>query len=301
MNSLAVVNAVLGAGAGLGLLVSVWGWRSKPAGGMRRHFLRRHGGARAGERLTARLALAGGAGVVAGLATGWPVAALLVAAAVWAAPAVFGHDRDATGRLERIEAVAGWAEQLRDTLAAAAGLEQAIIATAGTAPAPIRAEVRVLASRLEYGQPLAAGLRELATELADSTADLVVAALLLAAEHQARQLAELLGSLADAARDQARMRLRIGAGRARTRTSMRVVVITTVTLACGLVVLNHGYLAPYGHSAGQIVLLAVGGLFAFGFWWLQRLARIAEPDRVLSRLGEPGGLGALGTGGWVGR
>jgi tight adherence protein B len=79
------------------------------------------------------------------------------------------------------------------------------------------------------------------------------------------------------------------------------VVITAVALACGLVVLNHGYLAPYGHPAGQLVLLAVGGLFAAGLWWLQRLARIAEPDRVLGRLGEPGGLGALGSEGWVGR
>lgn len=301
MNDLAMVNALLGAGVGLGVLVLAWGWRGDLAGSRRQRVVRARRGGRVGARLTARLALAGGAGILAGLATGWPVAALLVAAGVWAAPATLGPDRDAARRLARIEAVAGWAEQLRDTLTAAAGLEQAVIATAATAPAPIRAEVGALASRLEYGQPLASGLRQLANDLADSTADLVVAALLLAAEYQARHLAELLGSLAGAARDQARMRLRIGAGRARTRTSMRVVVITTLGLACGLVVLNHGYLAPYGHPVGQLVLLVVGGLFAVGFWWLQRLARIAEPDRVLARLGEPGGLGALGAEGQAGR
>ena len=38
---------------------------------------------------------------------------------------------------------------LRDTMAGAAGLEQAIAATAAVAPLPIRAEVATLAVRLE--------------------------------------------------------------------------------------------------------------------------------------------------------
>ena len=44
-------------------------------------------------------------------------------------------------------------------------------------------------------------------------------ALILAAEHQAQRLGELLGSLAQAARDQATMGLRVEGGRARTRTA----------------------------------------------------------------------------------
>ncbi len=112
---------------------------------------------------------------------------------------------------------------------AAAGLEQAIIATAPVAPLPIRAEVVTLAVRLE-GERLAPALRAFADEVADPTGDLVVAALVLAAEHQAQRLGELLGSLAAAARDQATMRLRVEAGRARTRTSVKVVVGVTATL-----------------------------------------------------------------------
>ena len=58
--------------------------------------------------------------------------------AAWAAPSVLGRDQDAAGSVARIEAVAGWTEMLRDTTSAAAGLEQAIAATAPLAPEAIR-------------------------------------------------------------------------------------------------------------------------------------------------------------------
>ena len=179
-----------------------------------------------------------------------------------------------------IEAIAGWAEMLRDTMAGAAGLEQAIVATATVAPLPIRAEVVTLSVRLE-GERLAPALRAFADEVADPTCDLVVAALILAAEHQAQRLGELLGSLAQAARDQATMRLRVEAGRARTRTSVRVIVGATGGLALGLAVLNRGYLAPYDSAVGQLVLLLVGGVFAAAFMWLAKMTRPASVERFL--------------------
>jgi Flp pilus assembly protein TadB len=118
--------------------------------------------------------------------------------------------------------------------------------------------------------------------VADPTCDLVVAALLLAAEHQASRLGELLGTLATTARDQATMRLRVEAGRARTRTSVKLIVGITLGLALFLAVLNHGYLTPYGSGVGQLVLLLVGGLFAAAFAWLAKMTRPAEPARFLA-------------------
>jgi Flp pilus assembly protein TadB len=181
----------------------------------------------------------------------------------------------------RIEAIAGWAEMLRDTMAGSAGLEQAIVATAPLAPVPIRVEVTTLAIRLE-GERLAPALRAFADEVADPTCDLVVAALILAAEHQAQRLGELLGSLAAAARDQATMRLRVEAGRARTRTSVKVIVGATGTLVLGLALFNRGYLAPYDTAVGQLVLLLVGGIFAIAFVWLSRMTRPASVERFLN-------------------
>jgi tight adherence protein B len=189
-------------------------------------------------------------------------------------------------RVARIEAVASWTEMLRDTLSAAAGLEQAILATAPLAPVAIRSEVAGLASRVQNGHRLAPALRQLAEELADPTADLVIAALVLAAEHQARQLGELLGSLAETARSQAAMRMRVETGRARTRTSVRVVVATTIVFAVGVVVFNRAYLTAYDSVLGQAVLLVIGGLFGTGFAWLVRIAAGRATARVLT-LNEP--------------
>ena len=126
------------------------------------------------------------------------------------------------------------------------------------------------------------GARKGASDVADPTCDLVVAALVLAAEHQAQRLGELLGSLAQAARDQATMRLRVEAGRARTRTSVKVIVGVTGGLVLGLAVLNRGYLAPYDSATGQLVLLFVGALFAGSFAWLARMTRPASADRILT-------------------
>jgi hypothetical protein len=160
-------------------------------------------------------------------------------------------------------------------------LEQAIIATAPLAPLPVRTEVATLAVRLE-GERLAPALRAFADEVADPTCDLVVAALVLAAEHQAQRLGELLGSLAAAARDQATMRLRVEAGRARTRTSVKVIVGATGALVAGLALLDRGYLAPYDTATGQLVLALVGAVFALAFIWLARMTRPAPVGRFLS-------------------
>lgn len=114
----------------------------------------------------------------------------------WSLPRILGSSPAERDRTARIEGIAGWTEMLRDTLAAAAGLEQTILATALAAPKAIRSQIADLAARLERGESLPTALRHLADDLADPTADLVIAALTLASEHQARQLASLLGELA---------------------------------------------------------------------------------------------------------
>jgi hypothetical protein len=292
MTTTTAIAALFGLGAAAGILLVLAGLRRAPhrarisPGGW--STLARTVRANAGDRRwLLRLALALGAGLVAGAATGWVVGGALTSAAVWFLPRLVGPDRSHVRRVARIEAVASWTEMLRDTLSAAAGLEQAILATASLAPAAIRGEVTTLASRLENGHRLAPALRLLAADLADPTADLVIASLVLAAEHQARQLGDLLGSLAVTARGQAAMRMRVETGRARTRTSVRVIVATTLAFAAAVVILNRAYLTVYDSPLGQTVLLVIGGLFAAGFAWLSRIATSGTDPRVLSLAPEP--------------
>ncbi|MBC9718013.1 type II secretion system F family protein [Streptomyces sp. TRM66268-LWL] len=237
------------------------------------------------------LLIAGAVAVTVGIVTGWPVAALLTFTGVLTLPRLLGGDRQAAARTERLEAIATWTEMLRDTLSAAAGLEQAILATVPVAPPALKVPAEALAARIEDGAPLADALRAFADEVDDPVADMAVAALVMAAERQARQLAPLLGALAQSTREQVVMRLRTEAGRARVRTSVRVITATTLGLAAGLVVLNRPYLGPYGTGLGQLVLGLVGALFGVGLWWLAKIATLGEESRVLK------GVATSGAGG----
>ena len=285
MTATTALLGLLGAGLAVGVLLIATGLRGTTTShaaqpSQWQTWLARH----RDPKQLGRLAAAVIAGLVVGVITGWIVGAILTTLAVLSLPRILGANTNPQRTLERIEAIASWTEMLRDTLVAAAGLEQAILATAPTSPAAIREEITELAIRLKRGERLAPCLRHLADQLRDPTADLVISALVLAAEHQARQLADLLGELAGEAREQASMRMRVEAGRARTRTSVRVIVITTLSFAIGLMLLDRGYLAPYDSAFGQIMLLLVGCLFAAGFAWLARIARLREPERFLTEL-----------------
>ncbi|SED62596.1 Flp pilus assembly protein TadB [Amycolatopsis tolypomycina] len=275
---------VLGAGLAVGALLIAVGLRGRPDRAATPSRLSTWSAARHDRKQVGLLVMAVLAGLAVGVVTGWVVGGILAVVAVAGLPRILGSNVDHQRQLQRIEAIAGWTEMLRDTLVAAAGLEQAILAIAPACPEAIREEITELAVRLERGDRLAPSLRHLADQLRDPTADLVISALVLAAEHQARQLADLLGELAGEAREQASMRMRVEAGRARTRTSVRVVVITTLVFAVGLVLLNRGYLAPYDTAFGQVMLLLVGLLFMVAFAWLGRIVRQRDPERFLTEL-----------------
>jgi tight adherence protein B len=278
------VVALLGAVVGLGLFLVFLGLNPREPGPPARvafaAWLRDRGWNR--REVVVRAGATALAAVVSAVLTGWVVGATLVAVGCWFLPRVLGPDVGHARRVARIEAIATWTEMIRDTLSAAAGLEQAILATAPLAPAPVREEVAALATRLDRGVRLVPALRLLARDLADPTADLVVAALVIAAEQQARQLTDLLGALAATARERASMRMRVEAGRARSRTSVRVVVGTTTAFAVAVVLLNRPYLAAYDSVTGQAVLLGVGLLFATGFGWLRSIAVVPEAGRLIA-------------------
>ena len=266
---------LFGAGVGIGLLLVVWGLR--PA-------VRRPPTARRIVRrppdLTARLAKAAGGALLAGLLTRWPVGILGGFLFGYFASDLFGGRPHRNEETEQTQAIASWTEMLRDTMAAASGLEQAITTTAPIAPAAIRPQIQAMVARLRR-ERLATALAELADSLANPVADLVVSALTLAANGEAQDLGELLGSLSAAARDGATMRLRIDASRARTRTSVRIITAVTVAMAGLLVLLNRVYLQPFDSATGQCVLLLVFACFGGALWWLVQMSRYVAPERFL--------------------
>lgn len=273
-----LIGAACGAAIGLGLVMVVLGVR-----GTAPDVSRRVTGPR--PDWLVRAAAGSAAGTVMLALTRWPVGAVLAGIVAAVVPETLRRMRAESELVTRTEAVAAWTEMIRDTLAAAAGLEEAVLSTGHAAPEAIRPEVDRLARRLRHGQ-LVEALEYFAEEVANPAADLVVAALTTAARREARELVPLLTALAASARAEAEMRMRVHVSRARIRTAVRVVIGTLGLFAGGLILFNRSYLAPYSTAVGQLVLLLVGVIVAFGWLLLQRMAQIEPPGRFLGTADE---------------
>jgi tight adherence protein B len=273
----ALITFVLGAGIGIGAYLIALGvlGRTVFAPITRRRTVLSPG-------MVVLAAAAVAAGLLMSALTGWLAGGLLVVAGVIAAPRFWAGRAEHQREIARVEAIASWAEMLRDTMAGAAALEQAIVATGPLAPVPIAEPVARLAVRLEI-EPLPVALRRFADDVDHPTCDFVVAALAIAAEKEARELGPLLGQLALCARDEAKMRTRIWIDRAKTRTSVKVIAGSVLLFAAGLLLLSRSYLEPYDTAAGQVALLVIGAVFAASLIGMDRMARIEMPERFVAR------------------
>ena len=226
------------------------------------------------------------AGPVAGVAiyflTRWLLVAVVLGLVFTAVPALKSKQRLRRDERGLADAIATWTEQLRDTLAGAHGLEQAIVATSNHAPVAISSAVRRLSAQIQYGK-LSDGLRRFADDVDHPIADFVSAALITANKYQARDLAQLLGHLAQCAREEGRMRTRIWVGRARTRSSVRIISFVVIGFVALLVIFNRDYLSVYSSLEGQIMLSCIFLVFGIALVMLDQFSRIATPQRFIRR------------------
>ena len=273
-----VILSVLSVGAGLWLVVTGWSSTGTAEADQTPPVQPASGVAAVMTKERALRAAAGAAVVFA--VSRWPMAAIAGGLLGWFAPELFASRSSRDAALARTEAIASWTEMLRDTIASAHGLEAAIVTTAPVAPEAIRPEVEQLARSLKR-MPLTEALCRLAVDLAHPISDLVVASLTVAANGAVRDLAELLGMLADSARDEAAMQMRVEASRARMRTAVRVIAGVTVATALGLVVLNRSYVEVYATVTGQVVLAAIAAAWGTALWWLASMSRFRQPERFL--------------------
>ncbi|HZM32057.1 MAG TPA: hypothetical protein VFB77_16280 [Acidimicrobiales bacterium] len=274
------VAALAGLLVAVGLALVVSGARPAPAAPDRTEARRRRA-----ELVASRAALAAGAGLVVLVLTRWPVAALGAGIGVYVVAGRRGKVTPAA-EIDRTEALAAWAEMLRDGVGTPRGIEGIITSTASSAPVLIRPAVMRFAHRLAW-QDLHDALPELAAELDHRIGDLIVTALDISARTGARQVRAVLDDLAEAAREEARMLRRQEVARARPRSEMRQVVAISVAVVVALAVVGRDYLAPYRTGWGQIVLCVVAGLWAIGFTAMARLARSEPVERFLA-VGGPG-------------
>ncbi|HEU0101705.1 MAG TPA: type II secretion system F family protein [Mycobacteriales bacterium] len=232
---------------------------------------------RIGGRVGAALAV----GVVVLAATGWPVMALGIGLLVAQWDRIAGGGGQERLAILRLDALAVWTESLRDTIAGAVGLEQAIPSSVEATPPVLRPSLNLLVDRLRIREPLPEALLAFADDLDDPSADTVVAALVLNARLRGPGLRDVLTALASSTREELDMRRRIESSRRSVRRSVRIVLLIVLSVVGMLSVLNRTYVAPYDTVTGQAVLLVVALLFLAGLLWLRKLARPEPADRLL--------------------
>jgi Flp pilus assembly protein TadB len=220
------------------------------------------------------------AGVLVVVATRWVVGGIGVMLLVLAWRSLGGAAAERRN-LVRLEALATWTESLRDTIAGAVGLEQAIPASLRAAAPSLADPLARLVDRLHTRVPMAEALRRFADDLDDPGADLIIAALIINARLRGPGLRDLLGALSGSVREELDMRRKVNAERRSTRRSAQIVVGVSVGLALGLALFNQSYVHVYASAVGQLVLVVVVALYAAGFVWMRRLATFEAPERLL--------------------
>ena len=268
------VMVLIGAGIGAGLALVVGGLWSTASPVRRVSMVKRLDPANRQAALCA-VVLA----LIVGLITHWPVGAAIGGAVGWTLRSAL--QPNASNRVVgRLEALATWIEALRDSVAAHRGLLAAIESTVAGAPAAVKANVVRLVARIKSGMPLDQALHAFALELGDAAVDEAIAPLILASRFGGSDLQSLLATAAANTRDQIAVWQRTEVARARPRRDMRLVMAVTLVFTLGVLLVGHGYFRPFDSPGGQLALLCVAGLFAAGFWSMNRLSRPAPMPRL---------------------
>jgi Flp pilus assembly protein TadB len=229
-----------------------------------------------------RMLLLGGfaAGVVAFLVTGWVLALVIVPVAFVGLPVLLSSS-SAAERIERLEAMEEWTRSLSGVLTVGVGLEQALVATLRSAPAPIAPEVTRLVARLRARWVTEDALRAFADELDDATGDLVAANLILGARRRGAGLASVLEGLAESVAADVRARRQVEADRAKPRATARWVTLISVGVLVILAV-SGTYVEPYQSPLGQVILVTLLTAYVATLVWMKRMAIGRAMPRFLS-------------------
>lgn len=226
---------------------------------------------RAPNRRTRVLPLAGGAlGLVGWLITGWILALVIAPVAVIGLPILLSPPPAAT-QIARLEAMEEWTRSLSGVLTVGISLEQALVATLRSTPAPIADEVHRLVTRLRVRWDTEKALRAFADELDDATGDLIAANLILGARRRGAGLASVLEGLAESVGADVRARRQVEADRAKPRATARWVTLISASVLVVLA-LSGTYVEPYRTPVGQVLLVLLLSAYVATLVWMRRMA-----------------------------
>ncbi len=221
------------------------------------------------------------AGIVVLVVTGWPVAMIAAVAAVLFLPAITSTSTTRR-RVAVLEGLEQWTRRLSDMLTASRGLEDAIEASARSAPTAIEPAVSGLSRKLAARSGTEAALRAFAADIDDPAGDQIAAALIIATGRRGGAVRDVLNALAVVLARDVAARREIEADRAQHRTTVKWLAVFVAGFTA-FAVLDRSYSAPYGTVTGQLVLALVVVLYAGGLCWLHHLGSVPAPGRFLQK------------------
>ena len=277
---IALIPAVAGAMIVAGVIGLVLGLRPAAAE-PKRQAIRRLRRLPDVDRTTRLLLLVGFAvGLIAWLVTGWLLALVAVPAAAAGLPMLLSSG-PAAARIARLQAMEEWTRSLAGVLTVGIGLEQALVATLRSTPAPIAPEVTRLVARLRARWDTEEALRAFADDVDDSTGDLIAANLILGARRRGAGLASVLEGLAESVAADVRARRQVEADRAKPRATARWVTIISLTVLVILAV-SGTYVAPYRSAFGQVLLASLLAAYVATLIWMKQMATGRTLPRFLA-------------------
>jgi Flp pilus assembly protein TadB len=228
-----------------------------------------------------------GLGIVGWLITGWVLAVVLAPVTVIGLPLLLSAPPSAT-QIVRLEAMEEWTRSLAGVLTVGVGLEQALVATLRSTPAPVAREVERLVARIRARWDTEAALRAFADELDDSTGDLIAANLILGARRRGAGLASVLEGLAESVAADVRARRQVEADRAKPRSTARWVTVISVGVLVVLAV-SGSYVEPYRGPIGQVILVVLLSAYVATLVWMRQMANGRPLPRFLDTTAGSGG------------
>ena len=223
-------------------------------------------------------------GILAALATGWLILAILIPAAALGTPYLFDTKSEARAQ-KRVEAMGKWVAALSGSMGAGASIEQALASSLRSTAEEIRPEVSRLVARINSRIPTGTALRAFADDLDDPMGDKIVAALMIGAERRGA-LSGVLADLSSSLEEDMAARRGVVASRASSRSTARNITGLMTVVLIGLMLFGGDYIAPYRTPLGQILFGAQLVVYAGLLIWMKKLATVRRPPRFLGRSGE---------------
>ena len=214
-------------------------------------------------------------GLVVALVTRSLVVGVIAGATVMLWPMIAGGGKAERAALSKLEALAHWTEGLRDLAQKGAGLESVIPKTVETASDVLVGPLRLMSRRLSVKVPLPEALSLFADEVDDSSADMVVAALALAARQRRGKLSDVLTALSHSLRDELEQRTKV----MRERNVIRREAGQVAALTGALVLSANLFAPPTLPSSGSGAELVLPVILAAAYVWVfARVRKLAEPE-----------------------